>query len=127
MKAKYLFPLAVFLSSAAMAEDKGYINLLDCPAGTFDSLSTEAGLFATGIVPGVLMALYGWKALVEAGPLPMPEVKNPTELKTAISFGLLYAVALPASITLAKAWRSSASLKLAWILQRLSLANSSRV
>jgi uncharacterized membrane protein (DUF4010 family) len=29
--------------------------------------------------------------------LPMPEVKNPTELKTAISFGLLYAIVLLAS------------------------------
>ena len=43
------------------------------------------------------MALYGWKILSAAGDLPMPEVKNPTELKTAISFGLLYAVVLLAS------------------------------
>ena len=54
-------------------------------------------VFACGIVPGIIMALYGWKALSAAGELPMPEVKNPTELKTAISFGLLYAVVLLAS------------------------------
>ncbi len=54
-------------------------------------------VFACGIVPGVLMALYGWKVLSAGGELPMPEVKNPTELKTAISFGLLYAVVLLAS------------------------------
>jgi len=54
-------------------------------------------VFACGIVPGVAMALYGWKTLSAAGDLPMPEVKNPTELKTAISFGLLYAVVLLAS------------------------------
>ena len=54
-------------------------------------------VFACGIVPGVLMALYGWKALTATGALPMPEVKNPTELKTAISFGLLYAIVLLAS------------------------------
>lgn len=53
-----------------------------------------AMVFACGIVPGVAMALYGWKELAEAGELPMPEVKNPTELKTAVSFGLLYAVVL---------------------------------
>jgi uncharacterized membrane protein (DUF4010 family) len=58
-----------------------------------------ATVFACGIVPGVIMALYGWKILNEAGELPMPEVKNPTELKTAVSFGLLYAVVL-----LAAAW-----------------------
>ncbi|MCB4361680.1 MgtC/SapB family protein [Quatrionicoccus australiensis] len=56
-----------------------------------------ATVFACGIVPGVVMALYGWKILNAAGDLPMPEVKNPTELRTAISFGLLYAVVLLAS------------------------------
>lgn len=56
-----------------------------------------ATVFACGILPGVAMALYGWKILRAAGELPMPEVKNPTELKTAISFGLLYAVVLLAS------------------------------
>lgn len=54
-------------------------------------------VFACGIIPGVAMALYGWKILSAAGNLPMPEVKNPTELRTAISFGLLYAVVLLAS------------------------------
>ncbi|MBS1142736.1 MAG: MgtC/SapB transporter [Proteobacteria bacterium] len=54
-------------------------------------------VFSCGIVPGVVMALYGWKVLSASGPLPMPEVKNPTELKTAVSFGLLYAVVLLAS------------------------------
>ncbi|MCE1238499.1 MAG: MgtC/SapB family protein [Azonexaceae bacterium] len=56
-------------------------------------------VFACGVVPGVAMAAWGWKILNEAGDLPMPEVKNPTELKTAISFGLLYALVL-----LAAAW-----------------------
>jgi len=56
-----------------------------------------ATVFACGIVPGVAMALYGWKILNAAGDLPMPEVKNPTELRTAISFGLLYAMVLLAS------------------------------
>lgn len=54
-------------------------------------------VFACGIVPGVAMALYGWKILSAGGELPLPEVTNPTELKTAISFGLLYAVVLLAS------------------------------
>jgi len=54
-------------------------------------------VFACGIVPGVAMALYGWKILSAAGELPLPEVSNPTELKTAVSFGLLYAVVLLAS------------------------------
>lgn len=56
-----------------------------------------ATIFACGALPGVLMAIYGWRTLRAGGELPMPEVKNPTELKTAISFGLLYAVVLLAS------------------------------
>lgn len=58
-----------------------------------------ATVFACGILPGVLMAAYSWKTLSQGGELPMPDVKNPTELKTAISFGLLYAV-----VVLASAW-----------------------
>ena len=62
------------------------------------TLITEIALvFACGVVPGVAMALYGWKILSAAGELPLPEVKNPTELKTAVSFGLLYALVLLAS------------------------------
>jgi len=61
--------------------------------------SPIAIVFACGIVPGVVMSLYGWKVLSDAGPLPMPEVKNPTEMRTAISFGLLYAL-----VVLASAW-----------------------
>lgn len=51
-------------------------------------------VFACGIVPGVALTLYSWRILANAGELPMPEVKNPTELKTAFSFALLYAVVL---------------------------------
>ncbi len=60
-------------------------------------ISPVMTVFACGIVPGILMALYGWKILAAADELPMPEVKNPTELKTAFSFGLLYAAVLLAS------------------------------
>jgi uncharacterized membrane protein (DUF4010 family) len=56
-------------------------------------------VFACGILPGLLFTLYGWKSLSEGGDLPMPEVTNPTELKTALSFGALYALVL-----LAAAW-----------------------
>lgn len=64
------------------------------------TLATQIAIvFACGIVPGVAMALYRWKVLSDAGDLPMPEVKNPTEMRTAVSFGLLYAV-----VVLASAW-----------------------
>jgi len=56
-----------------------------------------AVVFACGLVPGLALTLYGWKILNAGGELPMPSVKNPTELKTAISFGLIYALVLLAS------------------------------
>ncbi len=56
-------------------------------------------VFLCGIVPGVSMAFYSWKTLDKGGTLPLPEVKNPTELTTALSFGLLYA-----GVLLAAAW-----------------------
>ena len=43
---------------------------------------------------GLAVTLYGWRALTERGELPMPEVSNPTELKTALTFGLLYGAVL---------------------------------
>ena len=62
------------------------------------TLATQIAIvFTCGIVPGVVMSLYRWKVLSDAGDLPMPEVKNPTEMRTAVSFGLLYAVVLLAS------------------------------
>lgn len=62
-----------------------------------DLAAPVAVVFACGVVPGVVLALYGWKTLAAAGPLPMPDVKNPTEMRTALTFGLLYALVLLAS------------------------------
>ncbi|MCK6391583.1 MAG: MgtC/SapB family protein [Azonexus sp.] len=59
-----------------------------------DLIRPVAIIFACGIVPGIAVTLYGWKSLSDAGELPMPEVKNPTELRTALSFGLIYAIVL---------------------------------
>jgi len=47
-----------------------------------------------GLVLGLLATLLVWRRLEAAGEVPMPEVSNPTELRTALSFGLLYAVVL---------------------------------
>lgn len=85
--------IVILIANVMVMIRLGFVSSVVAP----ELVAPIAIVFACGIVPGVLMALYGWKALVEAGPLPMPEVKNPTELKTAISFGLLYAVVLLAS------------------------------
>ena len=85
--------IVILIANVMVMIRLGFVSSVVAP----ELVAPIAIVFACGIVPGVLMALYGWKALVEAGPLLMPEVKNPTELKTAISFGLLYAVVLLAS------------------------------
>jgi uncharacterized membrane protein (DUF4010 family) len=76
-------------------------------------LAALSALLAPGILPHILPALvmgflfgaavtfYWWRRMQRGGDLPVPEIKNPTEIKTALSFGALYAVVL-----LAAAWLS---------------------
>lgn len=45
-------------------------------------------------VLGLIAALWGWRTRSVQQNLPMPEVRNPTELRTALAFGALYAMAL---------------------------------
>lgn len=62
-------------------------------------IESIALVFACGIIPGLVVAIYRWRSLNTDNELPMPEISNPTELKTAISFGVIYALVL-----LATAW-----------------------
>lgn len=64
----------------------GIIAVLVAPSLMMDIVF----VFMGGIIPGLLMIAYRWRSLTNAGELPLPEVTNPTELKTALSFGLLY-------------------------------------
>lgn len=51
-------------------------------------------ILGTGIVLGIIVGLIRWRSLTNAGDLPLPDVKNPTELGTALSFGLMYGAVL---------------------------------
>lgn len=51
-------------------------------------------VFGAGLAGGLAVTVYGWRRLGAQADLPMPEVKNPTEIRTALSFGLLYALVL---------------------------------
>lgn len=77
-------------------------------------LSVVSGVVSPGILPhllpvtacgallGALGVVYLWRRMSRGEEaLPMPEIKNPTEIRTAVGFGLLYAVVL-----LAAAWLS---------------------
>jgi uncharacterized membrane protein (DUF4010 family) len=57
-------------------------------------LAPLAGVLGIGLLCGLVFALFKWRTLSAAGELPLPEVSNPTEIRTALSFGLLYAAVL---------------------------------
>lgn len=56
-------------------------------------------VFVPGVLGGIAAVVVVWRGLEHHRELPLPEVRNPTELRTAFTFGLLYAVVL-----LAGAW-----------------------
>ena len=53
-----------------------------------------ASVLGTGIVLGLLVTLFGWHQLDNHEILPMPKVTNPTEIRTALTFGAIYAIIL---------------------------------
>lgn len=58
-------------------------------------LPTLLPVFGCGILLGGSGAFYLWRKMSrDAVELPMPQVKNPTEIKIALGFGLLYTVVL---------------------------------
>ncbi len=59
-----------------------------------DVVEPLARVFAGGLVLGLAVTAFGWRRLEAQGELPMPEVRNPTEIRTALGFGALYAVVL---------------------------------
>jgi uncharacterized membrane protein (DUF4010 family) len=58
-------------------------------------------ILAAGLVCGTLAAWYGMHKLKPAGEAPELTLTNPTEIRTAVTFGLIYAVVLLASAWLA--------------------------
>lgn len=88
-----LSAVVVLIANVMVMIRLGIIAVLVAPSLMHDVLF----IFMSGIVPGLLMIAYRWRSLTNTGELPLPVVTNPTELKTALSFGLLYAVVLVSS------------------------------
>jgi uncharacterized membrane protein (DUF4010 family) len=57
-------------------------------------IPTLAVVLGSGLLAGASVTIWGWRAIHSHGPLPMPEVANPTEIRTALTFGLIYALVL---------------------------------
>ncbi|MEW6312515.1 MAG: MgtC/SapB family protein [Pseudomonadota bacterium] len=51
-------------------------------------------MLGSGLAFGLAGSLYWWRKLQQQGEVPMPEIKNPTEIRISLSFGLLYATVL---------------------------------
>ena len=51
-------------------------------------------VLGSGLVLGLGAAAYWWRQLSQQSEVPITEVSNPTELRTAVGFGVLYAVVL---------------------------------
>ncbi|MQY50437.1 MgtC/SapB family protein [Rhodocyclus gracilis] len=53
-----------------------------------------------GFLGGTLVAFYAWRSLENGHGLPQLELRNPTELRTAITFGVVYGLVLMCSAAL---------------------------
>lgn len=51
-------------------------------------------VLAGGFLCGLVVALYNWRKMTRTAELNIPEISNPTELRAAIGFGLLYVIVL---------------------------------
>lgn len=95
-----MMPIAVIvivLANLVVLVRLGVLALVVAP----DVLPQLAPVLAGGLVAGGIGAAYGVRRLRPQGELPELAMGNPTELRTALGFGLMYAVVL-----LAAAWLS---------------------
>jgi uncharacterized membrane protein (DUF4010 family) len=82
--------LVILIANLVVTVRLGIVAIVLAPS-LFVPLASVLGI---GLLLGLVVALCRWRTLTAAGDLPMPEVKNPTEIRAALSFGLLYGVVL---------------------------------
>jgi len=58
------------------------------------SLPTLLPVLGSGLAFGLAGTAFLWRNLAKSADLPLPEITNPTEIRTALGFGLLYALVL---------------------------------
>ena len=88
--------LVILLANLVVMVRLGVVSFVVAP-GLIVPLASVLGI---GLLSGLVVTILGWRSLGGSGELPMPEVTNPTELKTAVTFGALYALVLVISAAL---------------------------
>lgn len=82
--------LVILIANLVVTVRLGIVAIVLAPS-LFVPLASVLGI---GLLCGLIVAIFRWRTLTAAGDLPLPEVKNPTEIRAALSFGLLYGVVL---------------------------------
>jgi len=82
--------LVVLLANVVVLIRLGVVSFVVAPA-IFVPL---AGVLGAGLVLGLAVAFWGWRQLENGAAVPMPKISNPTEIRTALTFGGLYALVL---------------------------------
>ena len=72
-----------------------------------DALPRLLPVLAAGALCGLLPVRWQSRAATGGSPANLPEMKNPTQLRVAMGFGLLYAVVLLGSAWLSQVWGSA--------------------
>ncbi|PKO83591.1 MAG: magnesium transporter MgtC [Betaproteobacteria bacterium HGW-Betaproteobacteria-11] len=82
--------LVILLANLVVLLRIAFVSFVVAPKIIFPLLL----VFGGGLVLGLLAVLWGWRRRDGNGELPMPEIKNPAEIRAALSFGALYALIL---------------------------------
>ncbi|THF63492.1 MgtC/SapB family protein [Pseudothauera rhizosphaerae] len=82
--------LVIVLANLVMVVRVGIVALVVAP-GVISQLLT---VVVPALLLGLFALLWNWRRLTERGEAVLPETTNPTELRTALGFGALYAVVL---------------------------------
>lgn len=89
-----LVPVAgvvVLLATLVVMLRIGFVASLIAPS----LIASLARVLGSGLLLGLLAALWVWRQNRDGNEaLPMPEINNPTEIKTALTFGAIYALIL---------------------------------
>jgi uncharacterized membrane protein (DUF4010 family) len=82
--------VVILLANMVVLLRLSMVTFIVAPSALLPLLS----VLSLGMLRGVAATLWGWRQLEAGDNLPLPQVANPTEIKTAVGFGALYALVL---------------------------------